>query len=89
MNNNADCDVIPTEGSGTKNYTSNMNKLKEKLQLPKVQLFHEDGSLSTIVRDSFYLAWPAASFPDDKLSEAKKRTLRRSSAVFEDTTDSE
>ncbi|KAL8562866.1 hypothetical protein ACOMHN_004558 [Nucella lapillus] len=41
-----------------------MNRLKEKLHMPKAQSFHESSSLETIVRDTLYLAWPATSLPE-------------------------
>ena len=54
----------------------NMQRLKDKLHIPKAQSFHEVGSLETIVRDSIYLAWPAASFDSGSGASDKKESRR-------------
>jgi len=61
-----------------------MDKIKSKLHMPKAQSFHDVGSVSVIVRDSMYLAWPAASFSEDNSSEAKRRLLRQSAAIIDE-----
>ncbi|XP_041369559.1 uncharacterized protein LOC121383538 [Gigantopelta aegis] len=53
-----------------------MQRLKDKLHIPKAQSFHEVGSLETIVRDSIYLAWPGASFDSSSGGSDKKESRR-------------
>jgi hypothetical protein len=64
-----------------------MNKLREKLHMPKAQSFHEGRSLETMVRDSFYLAWPMAGMSDEQ--NQKRRTLRKADAIDEEDEDEE
>ncbi|KAK7491613.1 hypothetical protein BaRGS_00017066, partial [Batillaria attramentaria] len=64
-----------------------MNKLKEKLHIPKAQSFHESGSLETIVRDSLYLAWPGASFPEPDRREGRRYLQRQPDAIEEEDDD--
>lgn len=65
-----------------------MNKIKEKLSTPKTQSVFEhssSGSLETMIRDSFYLAWPIASGSES--NEKKRGYLQKSQAVDEDDND--
>ncbi|OWF48974.1 hypothetical protein KP79_PYT01116 [Mizuhopecten yessoensis] len=59
-----------------------MNKIKSKLH--RAHSTQEANSLSVMLRDSMYLAWPAASFAEDNSSEAKKRLLRQSAAIIDE-----
>ena len=65
-----------------------MNRIREKFSIPKTQSLFEhssSGSLETMVRDSFYLAWPIASGSDTH--EKKRGCLKKSQAVDEDDDD--
>lgn len=61
-----------------------MNRLKEKLHMPKAQSFHESSSLETIVRDSLYLAWPGASFQEGERREGRRQLQRQPDAIEEE-----
>ena len=61
-----------------------MNKLREKFNIPKAHSLcgsHLGGSLETMIRDSFYLAWPMASGSDSL--ETKRGYLTKSAAFDE------
>lgn len=66
-----------------------MEKIKEKLHVPKGNNPRSPDvrRLSAILRDSMYLAWPAASFSEDNSSEAKKRLFRQSATMVGDDED--
>jgi hypothetical protein len=66
-----------------------MEKIKEKLHVPKANNPRSPDvrRLSAILRDSMYLAWPAASFSEDSSCEAKKRLLRQSATIVGDDDD--
>lgn len=66
-----------------------MHRLKEKLNIPKAQSFHEVGSLETIVRDSIYLAWPAASFDSAERREPRRPLHRQPDAIEEEDDETE
>ena len=61
-----------------------LDKLKEKLHMPKAQSFHEVSSLEAIVRDSIYFAWPGASFQE---GDRKKHLQRQPDAIEEEHED--
>ena len=61
-----------------------MDKIREKLHVPKAHSVSEVRSLSAIVKDSIYFAWPAASFSQDSDNEAKRRLLRQSAAIVDE-----
>lgn len=83
-NHSAECDSFEI---GKKNST--MEKIKEKLHVPKGNNPRSPDvrRLSAILRDSMYLAWPAASFSEDNSSEAKKRLFRQSATMVGDDED--
>jgi hypothetical protein len=64
-----------------------INKIKEKLHMPKAQSFHEGSSLEAIVRDSLYFAWPGASFEGDK--ERRRHLPRQADAIEEEDAEEE
>ena len=60
-----------------------MNRLREKLHIPRAASFHESGgSLETMLRDSLYLAWPMASVKSDSKEKARG-VLKKSEAIDE------
>ena len=60
-----------------------MNRLREKLHIPKAQSYHETGgSLEAMLRDSLYLAWPMASVKSESKEKARG-TLKKSEAIDE------
>ncbi|XP_036368697.1 GTPase-activating Rap/Ran-GAP domain-like protein 3 isoform X2 [Octopus sinensis] len=61
-----------------------MDKLREKLQLPKTQSCHEVGSLNDFVRDSMYLAWPVASIAADGRRSPRRLLPRQQEAIDEE-----
>lgn len=64
-----------------------MNKLREKFNIPKAHTLcgsQLGGSLETMIRDSFYLAWPMASANEGH--DSRKGYLTKSSA-FDDSDD--
>lgn len=60
-----------------------MHKFKDKFHRSHTSQ-DVGSSLSVMLRDSMYLAWPAASFAEDNSSEAKRRLLRQSAAVIDE-----
>lgn len=62
-----------------------MDKLRQKLQLPKAQSCHEVGSLNDFVRDSMYLAWPVASIAADGRRSPRRLLPRQQDAIDEET----
>lgn len=65
-----------------------MDKIREKFHLSKAQSLQETVSLSTMVRDSLYLAWPMASLSEDRREQ--RRVLRRQTeAIDEEEEDDE
>lgn len=66
-----------------------MHKLKDKLHIPKAQSFHESSSLEAIVRDSFYLAWPGASFQEPERRDTRRLLQRQPDAIEEEEDDEE
>jgi hypothetical protein len=62
-----------------------MNRLREKLHMPKAHSLNEVKSLETMVRDSFYLAWPMASLSEEH--REKRKLLRKADAIDEEDED--
>ena len=60
-----------------------MNRLREKLHIPKAQSYHEPGSsLEAMLRDSLYLAWPMASVKSES-KERPRGMLKKTEAIDE------
>ena len=55
-----------------------MDKLKQKLHMPKAKTFHgEARSLDVMVRESMYFVWPAAGISQDNQKEVKRHLARQ------------
>ncbi|KAH3795241.1 hypothetical protein DPMN_148789 [Dreissena polymorpha] len=62
-----------------------MDKLRSRINLPKTRSLYLHpgyGSLETMIRDSFYLAWPVASASNTP--SRRRGFLKKSRAVDED-----